>query len=332
MKKLIQIKKALFFLVLSAIALGANACNNEDEEVLSERIIGADISWLPEQEAKGMKFYDKGKEGDAIKILSEYNFNWIRLRLFVDPTTTNGYSKDGYCDLAHTIQMARRIKAAGMKFLLNFHYSDTWADPGKQFIPESWSNLSQTQLESKLKSYTKEVIEELINKGLTPDMVQIGNEINHGFLWPAGKIDKSYTAFSKLLSNASLGVREANKNIPIMVHIACGGQNQESVKFYDEITKAGVDFDIIGQSYYPEWHGTLEELKYNLNYLAKRYKLPVIVVEYKEYRKEVNEIVKQIPDGLGKGTFIWEATSHQWGGLFDENGNTTDFIEIYKSI
>ena len=197
---------------------------------LDDKMIGADISWVQEQEDKGQKYYENGVQKDILQILKDNGFNWIRLRLFVDPTAENGYSKDGYCDLDHTIEMAKRIKAAGMKFLLDFHYSDNWADPGKQYPPASWSRDHGSGLEGRIYRYSNETIKKLMDEGVTPDMVQIGNEINHGMVWPQGKIDSTYMSFCVMLRCASAGVRAANPDIKIMVHIACGGQNAESVR------------------------------------------------------------------------------------------------------
>ncbi len=296
-------------------------------------VVGADISWVPQQESFGAKFFNKnGEQKDVLEILKENNFNWIRLRLFVDPTAEQGYSKEGFCGLEQTLAMARRIKAAGMKFLLDFHYSDTWADPGKQFIPASWAKSSGSGLEGQIYRYSKETIERFIQEGVTPDMVQVGNEINHGMLWPQGKIEDSYMSFAILLRCASAGVRAADPAIKIMVHIACGGQNEESVTFLDKILSRDVKFDVIGQSYYPQWHGTLDDLKNNLTDLAVRYGKPIVVVEYQEYIKEVNEIVKELPNKLGLGTFIWEATSPQWGNLFDKEGKVNERMAIYPEF
>ena len=143
-----------------------------------------------------------------------------------------------------------------------------------------------------------------------------------------GKIDDSYMPFGVLLRCASAGVRAADPTIPIMVHIACGGQNEESVYFFDKILSRDVKFDVIGQSYYPQWHGTLEELRFNLNDLASRYNKPVILVEYQEHRMEVNRIVRDIPDNMGLGTFIWEATA-ALGKSFDATGATNENMKIY---
>ena len=301
-------------------------------DTIQKPIIGADISWLPYQEQCGTTFSQNGVQRDALDILKENGFNWIRLRLFVNPTAEKGYSKDGFCGLESTLSMAKRVKDAGMKLLLDFHYSDTWADPGQQATPASWSNINGSALEGKVYSYSNEVIKRFMAKGVCPDMVQVGNEIHNGMMWPQGKITETYEPFAVLLRCATAGVRAANPDIKIMIHIACGGQNEKSVEFFNKIISRDVKFDIIGQSYYPKHHGTLEELETNLNDLAIRYKKPIVVVEYQKYRKEVNEIVSRIPHGLGLGTFIWEATSPMWGGLFDKNGRTTEYMSIYPEL
>ncbi|HOT55201.1 MAG TPA: glycosyl hydrolase 53 family protein [Bacteroidales bacterium] len=295
-------------------------------------IVGADISWVPEQEDKGTVFSDNGVEKDVMEILKDNGFNWVRLRLFVDPAAENGYSPQGFCGLEKTLEMARRAKNAGLKLLLNFHYSDTWADPGKQYTPSSWAQHAGSGLEGQVYRYTYEVIRRFMEEGVCPDMVQTGNEINHGMLWPQGKIEDSYMHFGVLLRCATAAVRAANPSIPVMVHIACGGQNDESVYFLDKILSRDVKFDIIGQSYYPQWHGTLEDLQHNLNDLAARYNKPVIVVEYQEHRLEVNRIVRDIPGEKGLGTFIWEATSPRWGNLFDEKGATNENMKLYPQF
>ncbi|MBD0822843.1 glycoside hydrolase family 53 protein [Aestuariibaculum marinum] len=306
-------------------------------------VIGADVSFVPQSEDRGAKYSDQGQEKDVLEILKDHKFNWIRLRLFVDPDAENGYSRGGkgFCGLEKTLEMAKRVKAAGMNFLLDFHYSDTWADPGKQFTPSAWKELHGSALEGRIYSYTNETIKRFIDEGVRPDMVQVGNEINNGMVWPQGKLpegkekvdsDEEMESFSVLLRCASAAVRAADPSITIMVHIACGGQNPESVAFFDKIISRNVKFDVIGQSYYPEYHGTLEDLEANLNDLVTRYDKPIFVVEYHHNRKEVNDIVHNIPNGMGLGTFIWEPTSPRWGGLFDQEGNTNENIDIYPEL
>ena len=310
---------------------------------IDKPVIGADISFVPQEESRGKKYSDNDVEKDVLAILKDNKFNWIRLRLFVDPNAENGYSRGGggFCGLEKTLAMVKRIKAAGMKFLLDLHYSDTWADPGKQFVPASWQKSSGSALEGQVYKYTNETIKKFIDEGVRPDMVQVGNEINNGMLWPQGKLpegkekldkSKEMEGFCVLLRCASAAVRAVDPDIAIMVHIACGGQNEESVAFFDKIIARDVKFDVIGQSYYPKYHGTLVELENNLKDLAKRYGKPLCVVEYAEYWKEVNEIVHRIPNGLGLGTFIWEATSPGWGNLFDKDGKTNDHMKLYPEL
>lgn len=297
----------------------------------SEKILGADISFLPELEDKGIQFSVDGKEGDAIDILKQHGFNYIRLRIFNDPGADSGYSpgKD-YCGLEQTKAMAKRIKAAGLKFLLDFHYSDTWADPGKQFKPAAWEDLNFDQLVTAVRGYTKDVLTELKKQGTLPDMVQVGNEINHGMIWPDGKTEHMDN-LAALFKAGAAGVKDVDGSIPIMLHIACGGQNQESVWFIDNMLKREVKFGIIGQSYYPQWHGALDSLQYNMNDLSKRYKQDLILVEYTYKKKEVNDIAFNIPEGKLKGTFIWEPLN-TWEFIFEKDGKANELLKLYPEI
>jgi arabinogalactan endo-1,4-beta-galactosidase len=292
------------------------------------RAIGADISFLPQFESRGRKFTENGEEKDLMKILSGYGFNYIRLRIFVNPGNEKGYSpKTGFCGLGYTLKMAKRTKDAGMKLLLNFHYSDYWADPQQQFKPLAWKDLDFITLKDSVKSYTKRVLTSLKNQGTLPEMVQIGNEINHGMLWPDGHISNPDN-LAELLKAGVEAVREIDPSIIIMMHIALGGQNRESVFWLDNMIARGVQFDMIGLSYYPRWHGTLDDLKFNLNDLIKRYGKDVNVVEYSQFKKEVHDIVFGLPANRGQGTFIWEPMN----SFFDKEGKPTKELLIYKDI
>jgi len=294
-------------------------------------VLGADISFLPQLEDRGMKFYDKGVQKDAIQILKDHGFNYIRLRIFNNPAADSGYSpKRGFCDLEHTKQMAKRIKAAGLKFLLDFHYSDTWADPGKQYKPSAWKGLNFSLLKDSVYEFTKKVITELKRQGTAPDMVQIGNEINHGLIWPEGHV-KHLDSLAELLNAGTNAVLKVNPSSVMLLHIALGGQNDESVFFINNMLSRGVYFDIIGESYYPKWHGTLDDLKNNLTDLARRYGKDLIVVEYSQLKKEVNEIAFTLPGDKGKGTMIWEPLN-TWEKIFDEKGNSNDLLLNYDEI
>jgi beta-galactosidase len=296
-----------------------------------DKMLGADISFLPQLEDRGMKFSDNGTQKDAVQILKDNGMNYIRLRLFVNPENDSGYSpKKGFCDLNHTIAMAKRVKAAGMKFLLDFHYSDTWADPQKQFKPAAWEGQNFEQLRQTVFTYSKDVIRQMKNAGVTPDMVQIGNEINHGMIWPEGHIN-NLDSLAQLIYAGIQGVKAVDPSIAIMIHIALGGQNDESRFFLDNMIMRGVPFDVIGLSYYPRWHNTLEDLRYNLNDLARRYDKDLIVVEYSQLKREVNELSFDVYGGHGKGTAIWEPLN-TWEAFFDRQGKSTELLKMYDEF
>lgn len=296
-----------------------------------DKMMGADISFLPQLEESGMKFSDKGQTKDAIQILKDHGFNYVRLRIFNDPARDSGYAPGkGYCNLDYTKRMAKRVKASGMKFLLDFHYSDYWADPGKQYKPAAWRNLSFTDLKKSLYDYTKLVISELKAQGTTPDMVQVGNEINHGIVWEEGSV-ANIDQTAQLISAGTAAVKAVDPTVQMMLHVALGGQNHESVFFIDNMIARGVHFDVIGESYYPKWHGTLSDLQNNLEDLVRRYGKDVIVVEYSALKEEVNKIAFEIPGGKGKGTCIWEPLN-TWEKIFDDKGNANERILVYDEL
>lgn len=295
------------------------------------KMLGADISFLPELEARGMKFSDNGVEKDAIQILKGHGFNYVRLRIFNDPARDSGYSPGkGFCDLENTKKMAKRVKAAGMKLLLDFHYSDYWADPGKQYKPAGWRKYSFEELKKAVYDYTKDVIQQLKDQGTTPDMVQVGNEINHGIIWPEGNVS-NFDGLAQLINAGTAAVKSVDPSIVMMLHVALGGQNDESVFFIDNMVARGVHFDVIGESYYPKWHGTLEDLETNLDDLARRYNRDVIVVEYSHRKEEVNKIAFEVAGGRGKGTCIWEPLS-TWEKFFDDKGKANELLKLYDEI
>ena len=295
------------------------------------KMIGADISHLPELEGKGIKFSDNAVQKDAIEILKDHGFNYVRLRIFNDPATENGYAPGkGFCDLNHTKEMAKRVKAAGMKLLLDFHYSDYWADPGHQIKPAAWKGLSFEQLKKTLYDYTLMVMTELKKQGTLPDMVQVGNEINHGIVWPEGNI-QSIDSLAQLLNAGIAAVKAVDPAMVIMLHVALGGQNDETVFFVDNMLKRKVHFDVIGLSYYPKWHGTLDDLRDNMHDLIRRYDKDIIVVEYSAKKEEVNKLVFELPDGRGKGACIWEPLS-TWEAIFNWEGKSNNYIHLYDKI
>lgn len=253
---------------------------------------GADISMLEEIENSNGKYYDTNNNRvDAIEYLPEIGFNLCRLRLWVNPYDEMGNAYGGGTnDLETTISLAKRIKANGMKFLLDIHYSDFWTDPRKQKLPKDWSNLSFEQLKDKVYSYTSEVLQILEKESVVPEMIQIGNEITNGFLWPHGQLPeyianepnqpgRDYQKFFELLSMGIKATREINKEIKIIMHVDFGGDNGLYRQWFDNATNYNLDYDIIGLSYYPFWHNSLSHLKDNLHDISKRYNKQVLVVE-----------------------------------------------------
>ena len=257
-------------------------------------IMGADVSMLAQIEASGGKYYVNGVEEDCLKILKDHGVNWIRLRIWNNPTDDSGAGLGGgNNDLERTVAIAKRAKALGLKFLLDFHYSDWWADPGQQNKPKAWAGLGSEQLQHAVYAYTAGVIQTLAKAGAMPDMVEIGNEVNDGMLWPDGKITKQgsekvggYDGFANLLKHGIQAVRDNDPNnakpakkVKIMIHLANGGDNNLYRTIFDELTKRNVDFDIIGLSYYSYWHGPLDQLVSNMNDISERYHKNVVIAE-----------------------------------------------------
>jgi arabinogalactan endo-1,4-beta-galactosidase len=246
----------------------------------SSFIRGIDISTAQQIEDAGGVWKVNGTQEDILNLFKENGVNYVRLRLWHTPA-------GGYCGLDSTLKFARLIKAKRFKFLLDIHYSDTWADPGHQIKPAAWENLTFLQLKDSVYYYSYNVIAAFKNQNTLPDMVQIGNEITGGMLWPDGKnygSSDSWTNFASLVKEGIQGVRDAagRDTVKIMIHIDQGGNNSTCRWFFDSlITSQSVRFDVIGLSYYPWYtsHGTLTQLQNNLNDLAARYNKNIVIVE-----------------------------------------------------
>ena len=242
-------------------------------------IHGMDISSMDEVIKLGGKFYNEGEEKDLIEILKSYGVNYIRLRLWVDPYTADGVPYGaGTNDLNTTIKMIKKIKAAGLNYLLDFHYSDFWTDPGKQIKPKAWAEYDEELLKKAVFQYTQNTLKTLRHQDILPDMVQIGNEITNGLLWPEGK-KPNYDMMADLISAGIRGVRSVDQNIPIMLHLDHGNDKEMFEDWFDHYMKRGDDFQIIGLSYYPVWNGEIKGLIDNMNSLADRYGKEMVVAE-----------------------------------------------------
>lgn len=316
-----------------------------------EYAIGADLSFLKSAEDRGFAFRENDTAKSGLRIFRDHGYNWIRLRLFHTPINLPN-------NLEYTITLAKNAKNLGFKFLLDYHYSDTWADPGKQYIPKAWEGMSHTELVKAVSDYTAETVKAFRPAGVLPEMVQIGNEVINGMLWPDGKLPEQWDNFADLVRAGIDGVIKGcdNKDVPkIMIHIDQGGNKVKTKYFFDKFLSYGIKFDYIGQSYYPWWHGTLLDLRENMIFMANEYKKPVILVEVAycasptEYRKRpgpfpetsegqkefldnVNTIVLNTPDNLGVGIFWWEPATQRGRStrdFFDEKGNVLPVITVF---
>lgn len=261
-------------------------------------IKGMDLSTLIELERLGAKYYDDGKETDILEIMKKYDVDTIRIRLWNDPYSPAGEPYGaGTNDLETSLSIARKATDAGFGVLLNFHYSDFWADPGKQIKPKAWEGCSVEELEQAVYQYTKETIKKFKENKVNLTMVQVGNELSQGLLWPEGKVP-NYDNIIKFVNAGIRGVRAIDQDIRIMLHLDNGGNNALYREWFDHFMEGGEDFQIIGLSYYPFWHGTLDMLEDNMRDIGIRYGKDLIVTEvsmgytmedYRSYEKLTEE-------------------------------------------
>jgi arabinogalactan endo-1,4-beta-galactosidase len=244
-------------------------------------IRAADGSVLDQVEQSGGKYFDQGTERDALSIFKKYGFTHIRLKLWHTPDLP-------YNGLPRVLEMAARAEELGLGIILDFHFSDTWADPGHQTKPDAWEALPFDILTDSVKRYTGHVISKLKAQQTLPEIVQIGNEITCGMLWDDGRVcdpwntDQQWQKLGDLIKHAIQGMDEEldeGEDIEIAIHFADGGNNSGCRWFYDNIQDESIDYDIIAVSFYPWWHGTLGILEFNLNDLAQRYQKDLMVIE-----------------------------------------------------
>ena len=262
-----------------------------------QRLLGGDISMLPKYEQAGTIYRDaNGKKMNVLKLFKKEGWNAMRLRLFVDPSQAPGEHKDeGVCqDLNYVEKLGKRIKKAGFQLMLDFHYSDTWADPGKQFTPASWKGASAEALADSVYQYTKRSLIAMKQAGAEPELIQVGNEISFGMLWPTAKTvpteDTNWQEFLTMLKEGCKACREICPKAKIIIHTEQAGKWENTKAFYDRLTAANLDYDIIGLSYYPMWHDRIPVLHNTLNNLAKRYpNKEVMIVEAAAYYSHKND-------------------------------------------
>jgi len=281
--------KKLLFCVLTFVSFAANA--------QPQKYLGGDISLLPSYEEKGTVYKDfDGKKVQLLPFLKKQGWNCIRVRLFVDPQSAPQENKDeGVCqDLNYVIKLAKQIKKTGLKFMLDFHYSDTWADPGKQFTPKRWKDCSLQVLADSVYAYTRASLLAMKKAGVIPEFVQVGNEITNGMLWPIGKLDPSasegFDTLCMFLKAGSKACREICPKSQIIIHTEKAGDWDITRNYYQQLRRRQVDYDIIGLSYYPMWHKDIPNLGKTLDNLAWLFpEKPVMIVETAAYYSHEND-------------------------------------------
>ena len=240
--------------------------------------LGGDISMMTSNARQGVIYKDScGVTVDPYDLFKQQGWNMMRVRLFVDPQNAPGRHHDeGVCqDLDYVVDLCKTIKARGFEVMLDFHYSDTWADPAKQFTPKRWEGLSAKVLADSIYRYTRHCLMALKAAGVVPATIQVGNEITFGMDWPVGPVDPmsadNWDVFTGLLKAGCKACREICPTAGIIIHTEKAGVWEMTRNYYDRLASAGVDYDIIGLSYYPMWHGTIPNLGATLDSLAVRF-------------------------------------------------------------
>jgi arabinogalactan endo-1,4-beta-galactosidase len=345
------------FAMLACFNLGSCQSDNGNTEtvpVIKEPVKenvsfanGADVGWLPQMEATGYQFYDAdGSKKDCLQILKDRGINTIRLRVWVNPSNDKA---SGHCSPAETVVMAVRAQKMGMRIMINFHYSDSWADPGKQNKPLAWKNHTFAELLNDVYSHTEEVLKALKQAGVTPEWVQIGNEIPGGMLWPEGN-SNNFSQLAQLLNKGYDATKSVDKNIKVIIHLDEGNNSGKFRWFFDNAKTNNVKYDVIGMSYYPYWiksdyKVSIVDLANNLNDMAARYDKEVMVVEVGgDYTLEQNthdmlvaviKAVKAVPNNKGLGVIYWEPQGEKsWSGYqlsaWRSDGKPSKALDAFK--
>ena len=318
----------LIFLIASVLGLLGGSCvtNNVPARTATSAPTsttfakGADISWLPQMEASGYVFYGTdGKPQDCFQILKDHGINAIRLRAWVNPSND---PQSGHCSTAETMAMAVRAQKWGMRVMIDFHYSDSWADPGQQTKPAAWKGHDFPTLLNDVYTYTYGVMTALKTAGVSPDWVQIGNEIPTGLLLPEGST-ANWPQLAQLLNKGHDAVKAVSPQSKVILHVDQGNNRERFRTWFDNAKANGAKYDIIGLSYYPYWLTgnpdytlSVNDLGVNLTELAARYGKEVMVVEAGgedtkpqntyDMLVAVQQKVKAVPDQKGLGVFYWE--------------------------
>ncbi|HET9570914.1 MAG TPA: glycosyl hydrolase 53 family protein [Bacteroidales bacterium] len=303
---------------------------------------GADVSWVTEMEQNGNKFYNSaGTEWECMALLKSLGMNSIRLRVWVNPA-------DGWCNTADLLVKAKRASDLHMKILVDFHYSDSWADPSKQTKPAAWSALSFVNLRHAVAEHTTSVLNALKNNNITPDWVQIGNETSDGMLWPDGRASVDMANYAQLSNAGYYAVKAVFPNTKVIIHINDGWNNTLFRWIFDGLKGQGAKWDVIGMSLYPtntNWSSYNTQCLYNMNDMVNRYGSEIMICEVgmdwryadacKQFLIDLIGKVNLVKDKKGLGVFYWEPECYggwkSYGlGAFDSNGKPTVAMDAFK--
>jgi arabinogalactan endo-1,4-beta-galactosidase len=331
-----------FFLLLLSCKKRSNDESNPVTADTSSFAKGADVSWVTQMESQGIKFYNKsGVQQDLFQILKDEGMNSIRLRVWVNPA-------DGWCNTTDVVAKALRAKAAGMKILIDFHYSDIWADPGHQTKPAPWQNQNISQLDSSVKAYTTGVLDTLKTNGIFPDWIQIGNETNDGMLWPEGRASTNMANFASLINAGYDAVKSVFHSSKVIVHISNGFNNSLFRWMFDGLKNNGAKWDVIGMSLYPtasNWNQLNTQCLANMNDMISRYGKEVMICEVgmsvsdslpcKDFISDLIQKSKSIANKKCLGIFYWEPECYNnWNGYtlgaFNNSGQPTVALDAFK--
>ena len=310
----------LLFIIVNAGCSKSSAVTPPASTTDSSFAKGADIGWLPQMEATGYKFYnDQGVEQDCFQILKDHGINAIRLRTWVNPSDDRA---NGHCGKAETVAMAVRAQKFGMKVMIDFHYSDSWADPGQQRKPAAWVGHDFPTLLTDVYNYTVDVMNALKSAGITPQWVQVGNEISNGMIYPEGSAS-NWSQLIQLTNKGYDAVKAISPSTKVILHIDQGNNISRSKWWFDNAQANNARYDLIGLSYYPYWLDgkpdyslSIDDLGNNLINLASNYGKEVMVVEVGgedtqpqntyDMLVAVQKKVKAVPGNKGLGVFYWE--------------------------
>lgn len=303
---------------------------------------GADVSWVTEMEASNKKFYNAaGTEMECMALLKSVGMNSIRLRVWVNPT-------DGWCNTKDMLVKAKRAKNLGMHIMIDFHYSDSWADPSKQTKPAAWTNLSFNDLKTAITNYTTEVLDSLKNNGITPDWVQIGNETGNGMLWEDGRASTNMANYAALNNAGYYASKAVFPTAKVVVHVQNGNDNSLFRWLFDGLTANGGKWDVIGMSLYPSaanWATMNTNCLANMNDMVARYGSEVMICEVgmswdspdtaKSFLTDLVTKTKSVTGKKGTGVFYWEPEAYgNWNGYslgaFDTTGKPTVALDAFK--